>query len=107
MKKWIYILAVIFLQMQFASCTDDLVEGSSGAETTSLKIMLDIPVENAQSRGLIYGPDEAAEAKESIINDIYALAFTSSGSFISKQTPNIPPAEHSTLFLIQRPILRQ
>lgn len=98
MKKWIYILAVIFLQMQFASCTDDLVEGSSGAETTSLKIMLDIPVENAQSRGLIYGPDEAAEAKESIINDIYALAFTSSGSFISKL--NTQYSSSGTLYAI-------
>lgn len=85
MKKWLYILAVIFFQIQFVSCMDEqLVDGSSESDMTSLKIVLDIPVENAQSRGLVHGPDEGASEKESEINDIYAIAFDSDNRCVDK-----------------------
>ena len=85
MKKWLYILAAIFFQIQFVSCMDEqLVDGSSESDMTSLKIVLDIPVENAQSRGLVYGPDEEASEKESEINDIYAIAFDSDNKCVDK-----------------------
>lgn len=85
MKKWLYILAAIFFQIQFVSCMDEqLVDGSSESDMTSLKIVLDIPVENAQSRGLVYGPDEGASEKESEINDIYAIAFDSNNRCVDK-----------------------
>lgn len=85
MKKWLYILAAIFFQIPFVSCMDEqLVDGSSESDMTSLKIVLDIPVENAQSRGLVYGPDEGASEKESEINDIYAIAFDSENKCVDK-----------------------
>ena len=86
MKKWLYILAAILLQIQFVSCMDEqLVDGSYESDMTSLKIVLDIPVENAQSRGLVYGPDEdEANVYESEINDIYAFAFDSDNKCVDK-----------------------
>lgn len=86
MKKWLYILAAIFFQIQFVSCMDEqLVDGSSESDMTSLKIVLDIPVENAQSRSAADGPDEnPANAYESEIKDIYAFAFNDDNKCVDK-----------------------
>lgn len=85
MKKWLYILAAILLQIQFVSCMDEQLVGDSSANgMTSLKMVFDIPVENAKTRGLGYGPDQEATEQESVISDIYAIAFDKDGKCVDK-----------------------
>lgn len=89
MKKSLYILILIFLQITIGSCTDDALYESPDSGTSSLKIVLNVPVDNGRTRGLIYGPDEYPYTEnESKIADVRVLAFNKSnntylGQFIS------------------------
>lgn len=86
MKKSFYILTLFFLQAIIGSCTDEaLYESPENGTSTSVKIALNVPVDNGKTRGLIYGPDEAPVDGESVIADAYALAFDkTSGNYIGK-----------------------
>lgn len=86
MKKSFYILTLFFLQAIIGSCTDEaLYESPENGTSTSVKIALNVPVDNGKTRGLIYGPDEAPIDGESVIADAYALAFDkTSGKYIGK-----------------------
>lgn len=76
MKKYFYIFMLLFIQAAIVSCTDEeIYESPSKDGSNSIKITLNIPVDNGKTRGLIYGPDEAPIQGESEIEDIYVLAF--------------------------------
>lgn len=76
MKKYFYIFMLLFIQAAIVSCTDEeIYESPSKDGSNSIKITLNIPVDNGKTRGLIYGPDEAPVQGESEIKDIYVLAF--------------------------------
>lgn len=86
MKTWLYYIAALFLlQMQLASCADDQLVDNPANGQTGLSLVLSIPTDNGTTRGLIYGPDEAAHSEyETAIKDIYALAFNADGTCIEK-----------------------
>lgn len=63
---------------------EQLVGDSSANGMTSLKMVFDIPVENAKTRGLGYGPDQEATEQERVISDIYAIAFDKDGKCVDK-----------------------
>ena len=86
MKTWLYYIAALFLlQMQLASCADDQLVDNPANGQTGLSLVLSIPTDNGTTRGLIYGPDEAAHSEyETAIKDIYALAFSANGTCIEK-----------------------
>ena len=86
MKTWLYYIAALFLlQMQLASCADDQLVDNPANGQTGLSLVLSIPTDNGTTRGLIYGPDEAAHSEyETAIKDIYALAFNAGGTCIEK-----------------------
>lgn len=86
MKKYFYIFTLFFLQAIIAACTDNEIYDSSDNGTgSSIKIILNIPVDNGKTRGLIYGSNEDPIDGESVIKDVYALAFEkSSGKYLGK-----------------------
>ena len=76
MKKYFYILMLLFIQAAILSCTDEeIYESPSNDGSNSIKITLNIPVDNGKTRGLVYGPDETPIGDESKIDDIHVLAF--------------------------------
>lgn len=89
MKKSFYILTIFFLHILIGSCTDDALYETQDSGTTSLKIVLNVPVDNGRTRGLIYGPDENPYAEqESTISNARILAFNKDnhrylGQFVS------------------------
>lgn len=89
MKKSFYILTIFFLHILIGSCTDDALYETQDSGTTSLKIVLNVPVDNGRTRGLIYGPDENPYAEqESTISNARILAFNKNnhrylGQFVS------------------------
>lgn len=83
MKTWLYIAALIFFQIQLVSCKDDTLVDIPTNSGTSISLVVNIPVDNGTTRGLVYGPDEAANSvEESQINDLYILAFNENGTCI-------------------------
>lgn len=87
MKKYIYIFAIICLQAMIAACTDSEIYDSpdNGTGGSSIKILLNVPVDNGKTRGLVYGPNEDPIDGESSIEDVYVLAFNkTSGNFVGK-----------------------
>lgn len=87
MRKYIYIFAIICLQAMIAACTDSEIYDSpdNGTGSSSIKILLNIPVDNGKTRGLVYGPDEAPIEGESSVKDVYALAFSkANGNYVGK-----------------------
>lgn len=81
MKKYFYIFTLFFLQAIIAACTDsEIYDSLDNGTDSSIKIILNIPVDNGRTRGLIYGPDEDPIDGESVIKDVYALAFEKSSS---------------------------
>lgn len=75
MKKYFYIFMLFFIQAAVIACTDEEIYKSSTDGSSSIKITLNIPVDNGKTRGFIYGPDEAPVKGESEIEDIYVLTF--------------------------------
>lgn len=86
MKKYFYIFTLFFLQAIIAACTDsEIYDSPDNGTASSIKIILNIPVDNGKTRGLIYGPDEDPIDGESVIKDVHALAFDkSSGKYLGK-----------------------
>lgn len=82
MKKYIYyIISLFLLQVAFAACTDtEIYDSSNDGNGSNIKIVLNVPVDNGRTRGLIYGEDEDPIDGESKINDIYVLAFNKQNS---------------------------
>ena len=77
MRKHIYyIVTLFFLQTAFTACTDtEIYDSPENGKDSQLKIILNVPVDNARTRGLVHGPDEDPTNGESVINDTYVLAF--------------------------------
>ena len=85
MKKYFYIFILFFIQATVLSCTDEEIYESPTDGKSSIKITLNVPVDNGKTRGLIYGPDEVPVDGESEIKDIYVLAFDKeSKSYLGK-----------------------
>lgn len=86
MKKYIYIFAIICLQAMIAACADsEIYDSPDNGTGSSINILLNVPVDNGKTRGLIYGPGEAPVEGESSIKDVYALAFNkTSGNYVGK-----------------------
>ena len=72
MKKYIYyIVTLFFLQAVVGACTDtEIYDTSDNSKGSQLKIVLNVPVDNARTRGLVHGPDEDPTTSESVINDV-------------------------------------
>lgn len=63
MRKYIYHIQRKPVCKQVAACTDSEIYDSpdNGTGSSSIKILLNIPVDNGKTRGLVYGPDEASD----------------------------------------------
>ncbi|WP_455963502.1 BACON domain-containing protein [Bacteroides bouchesdurhonensis] len=92
MKKYIYyIVTLFFLQAVVGACTDtEIYDTSDNSKGSQLKIVLNVPVDNARTRGLVHGPDEDPTTSESVINDVYVLAFNkASNKYLGKFQPSM------------------
>lgn len=86
MKKYFYIFTLFCLQVFIAACTDsEIYDSTDNGSGSSIKIILNVPVDNGKTRGLTYGPDADPIEGESTIKDVYVLAFyKENGSFAGK-----------------------
>ena len=92
MKKYIYyIVTLFFLQAVVGACTDtEIYDTSDNSKGSQLKIVLNVPVDNARTRGLVHGPDEDPTTSESVINDVYVLAFNKANNkYLGKFQPSM------------------
>ncbi|WP_148372991.1 BACON domain-containing protein [Bacteroides bouchesdurhonensis] len=92
MKKYIYyIVTLFFLQAVVGACTDtEIYDTSDNSKGSQLKIVLNVPVDNARTRGLVHGPDEDPTTSESAINDVYVLAFNKANNkYLGKFQPSM------------------
>lgn len=86
MRKYFYLFTFFFLQAAITACTDsEIYDSPDNGSGSNVRIILNVPVENGKTRGLVYGSDEEPIEGESVIKDVYALAFSkSNGRYLGR-----------------------
>lgn len=59
MRKYFYLFTFFFLQAAITACTDsEIYDSPDNGSGSNVRIILNVPVENGKTRGLVYGSDE-------------------------------------------------